>query len=342
MNASLSLKATVIVPTYNRPDYLSKCLDAIANQKICSSVFEIIVVDNNSQKVTEEIVQRFVRLHPQLQIRYIRETNQGTSFARNRGIKEANGEILCFADDDTMPHPNWLNELLNAFSDKEVGCAGGPMELDYQGREQPLYFQGDLQGLLGGFHLPYNKPAVVSTWTEFPWGGNMAFRKSVFPIVGFFSTALGPSADIRLTAEETEFIQRLYEHGYKVLYVPGARTRHLVPPERLNKSYIYHVGYGLASSHVILTSDPRLYMIMRWFMSDIWYALRLFGNLVNSLLQRKPLWFDDYIRYWMIAKRIPIRLKALMKGYYFSNDENVRNLSKKNYSNNVNKNDRGT
>lgn len=324
----LSIKASIIVPTYNRADYLGKCLDAIAGQTVGISFFEVIVVDNNSKDHTKDVVSVFARSHPLLSLRYFLENKQGTSFARNRGIIEAFGNILCFADDDTLPCSDWLKELLDTFVDADIGCAGGPMELDYQGLERPSHLRGDLQGLLGGFQLSYSVPTVVTDWTEFPWGGNMAFRKDIFSVVGFFSTALGPSADIRLTAEETEFIRRIPEHGYKVLYVPTAITKHLVPPERLKKSYIYKVGYGLASSHVILTSDPRPYMILRWLFSDLWFAFRLFGKLIISLLKMKPLWFDDYFRYWMVAKRIPIRLRAILMGYHFSYSGESKALDK--------------
>jgi glycosyltransferase involved in cell wall biosynthesis len=246
-----------------------------------------------------------------LSIRYICETQQGTSFARNCGLLAAASEIVCFTDDDVAPDPPWLATLLAAFADPSVGCAGGPMFLDYQGQEPPQYLHGELQGLLGGFALPHQAPVEVSTWTEFPWGGNMAFRRSVFAETGLFRVDLGPAGGRRLTAEETELISRVHKQGWKVLYLPQASVRHLVPPERLQKEHLYYVGTGFAATHVVLTADSRPGRVVRWFASDLWYAARMSMHLAGALLRRKPLWYDDYMKFWMVAKRIPLRLEML-------------------------------
>jgi cellulose synthase/poly-beta-1,6-N-acetylglucosamine synthase-like glycosyltransferase len=277
------------------------------------SAFEVLVVDNNSKDNTKDVVSDFSQSHPDLNIRYLLETKQGTSFARNCGIQAAKGEILCFTEDDAAPFPDWLEKLVNPLIEMGAGCGGGPIYLDYQGQDRPLHLQGDLQGLVGGFHLPYTEASVVSTWIEYPWGGNMAFRKDVFNDLGFFDTELGPSGERRLTAEETEYIQRVHQRGWKVLYIPSAKVHHFVPPERLTKSHLYRVGRGLASSHVFLTSDPRLHMIIRWYLSDAWYALRMFVKFIGAVLQRKALWFDDYMRFWIVAMRLPIRFRMLFE-----------------------------
>jgi len=303
---------SVIITTYNRSSYLRKCLEAMTRQVLDASTYEILVVDNNSKDNTKDVVTDFSQSHPDLNIRYLFEPEQGTSYARNCGVRAASGKILCFTEDDAAPFPNWLENLVNAMILFSAGCAGGPIYLDYQGQARPQHLQGDLQGLIGGFQLPYTQPSIVSTWTEFPWGGNMAFRREVFTDVGLFVTELGPSGKRRLTAEETEFIQRVYRRGWKIIYIPNAQVNHFVPPERLEKSHLYHVGLGLASSHVFLTSDPRFFTIIRWYASDTLYALRMFIKFIGALIQRKRLWFDDYMRFWIVAMRLPIRFRTLL------------------------------
>lgn len=309
------LLASVIIPAYNRASYLLLCLEALAAQTADHSTFEIIIVDNNSTDDTPDVSLKFVQSHPTLRVRYVCETAQGLSYARNRGIAEARGEIVCFLDDDAVPSPGWLEALTEGFADPTVGCAGGLAILGYQGQARPPWLQGDLQGLLNGYKLPYNEPTAVSSWTEFPYGCNMAFRRSVLADVGLFRLDLGPSGSVRLLGGETELIGRVHNAGWKIMYLPDPMVRHLVAPERLEKSYIYHTGRGLAATHVILTRDPRLHMIARWFASDLWYATRLFFKLAAAIVRRKPLWFDDYIRFWIVAQRIPIRTRALMQGY---------------------------
>lgn len=310
---SSQFQASVIIPTYNRAAYLPICLEALASQKADLLTFEIIVVDNNSPDNTQEVTLTFAGSHPTLYVRYICETKQGASHARNRGIMEARGEIVCFLDDDSPPEPEWLTNLLAGFVDPTVGCVGGPSVLDYQGQEKPPWLYGDLQAHLSAYGLPYTEPTQVSLWEHFPLSCNMAFRKTIFTELGLFRVDLDRSGNQVLAAGDTEMADRVHKAGWKVMYVPDALVQHIVAPERLNKSYIYRIGRGLASSHVIQTTDSRPHMVARWFASDIWYATRMFFLFVAAIIRRKPLWFDDYMRFWMVGMRIPLRIKWLLQ-----------------------------
>jgi GT2 family glycosyltransferase len=316
------VRASVIIPTHNRADYLVKCLEALAAQTANPTTVEIIVVDNNSTDKTQDVCLEFAQVHSDLDIRYICETQQGASYARNRGVVEARGTIVCFLDDDSPPAYGWLENLLQAFDDPTVGCVGGPSILDYQGQEIPAWLHGDLQGLLSGYTLPYTDPTQVSRWEQLPLSCNMAIRQSLFAGLGLFRTDLDRSGNQVLAAGDTEMAARIDQAGWKVLYVPDALVRHLVAPERLDQKHIYRIGRGLAASHTILTSDPRLYMILRWFASDLWYASRMFFRLVTAIIHRKPLWFDEYMRFWMVWQRIPLRIKHVW-------NQNVRPRSNK-------------
>ena len=194
---SRQLQASVIIPTYNRTAYLVKCLDAVAAQTADPAIFEVIIVDNNSTDNTQDVCSRFIRAHPTLHVRYLRETKQGASYARNRGVAEACGGIVCFLDDDSPPVSEWLVRLLAVFDDPGVGCAGGPSLLDFQGQNIPPWLCGDLQGLLSGYSLPYARPTPVSRWEELPLSCNMAIRRIMFTNLGFFrvrSGSLGQSS----------------------------------------------------------------------------------------------------------------------------------------------------
>jgi GT2 family glycosyltransferase len=311
-NRIREVDATVIVPTYNRAQVLRRCLDAVACQSAGRRRFELVVVDNNSSDETPQVVAGFAEANPELSVRYFRELKQGASHARNRGISEARGGILCFLDDDSPPDPNWLETLLGAFDDATVGCAGGPSVLDYQGQERPPWLYGDLQGLLSGYGLPYRTPTAVTAFAEFPLGCNVAFRREVFDRLGCLRTDLDRCGGDVLAAGDTEMIDRARKAGWQVLYLPDAKVNHLVEPSRLAKSHLYRVGAGLAKSHIILTSDRRAPKVLRFFLSDMWYATRMFFALVAALVSRKQLWFDDYMRFWMVGMRIPLRLRSLL------------------------------
>jgi glucosyl-dolichyl phosphate glucuronosyltransferase len=314
--ATDQLLATVLIPTYRRPHFLIRVLESVAAQECDNATFQVIVVDNNSKDETMMVCERFAQSHPSIQFAAISETRQGLSQARNRGLAEAAGKIICILDDDAAPVPTWLAAVLQAFTDEEVGAAGGPMIPDYLGQERPQWLEGDLQGVIGGYSLPYSKPTPVNTRSGSPAGGNMALRKSVFASVGQFRYDLDPSGTLRVLGGETELFRRMEEDGWKILYVPDAVVRHFVPAYKLRKSYLYEECRRRAASNVIATLETSPRRIARSIASDLWFTLRLFLNLVRAWLTRQPNVFDEYIRFWTIAQRLPIRIGCLMRRQY--------------------------
>jgi len=307
-------RVSVIIPTYNRATHLVDCLEALVAQATGQCGVEVVVVDNNSTDGTEGAVRRFLESHEPCVARYVLEPRQGLTHARNRGVAEARGEVVCFLDDDAIPTPGWLTTVMEAFDDPGIGCVGGPMVPDYQGQVRPPWLNGDLQGMVGGFRLPYAAQRAVSAVTELPWGGNMAFRRTVFEDVGLFRPDLDPSGVVRLVGGETELITRVCRAGWTVAYLPGAAVLHRVMPSQLEKAYIFREAKVLAATHVVLTHDSRITVTVRWFLSDLWYATRLLVKLMAALARRSPLWFDDYVRFWAVAQRIPIRATRFMRG----------------------------
>jgi len=306
-------RVSIIIPTHNRADVLLLCLEAVSKLDTVSS-FEVLVVDNASTDNTKDACAGFVAAHPNLSIKYIYEGTQGVSYARNHGVKDALGEFICLLDDDSPPTPEWLDSLLAPFSDPTVGCTGGPSIPDFQGQIVPDWLKGDLQGLLSGYGLPVTEPTEVSRWEHYPLSCNMAIRRKLFDELGYFRVDLDRTGTQALAAGDTEMADRIHKAGWKVMYVPDAPVNHFVPEGRLTKAHIYRIGRGLAESHIILTSDRNPLHILRWFASDTWYALRMFFWLILALVKRKPLWFDDYMRYWMVSIRIPVRIKYILRG----------------------------
>ena len=97
---------SIIVCTYNRDKYLYGALKCIAENGFPTKDYEIVLVNNLSTDNTEAECLRFQSDYPEVDFRYFVETNQGLSFARNRGIKESQGETLLFLDDDSYIQKN--------------------------------------------------------------------------------------------------------------------------------------------------------------------------------------------------------------------------------------------
>src|SRR5208283_848817 len=113
---------TVVLCTYNRCEELARALESIAASKLPESArWEVVVVDNNSTDETRAVVQKFLDRYPG-RFRYLQEPQQGLSFARNTGVRNAFGEYVAFTDDDIQAEPAWLQNLVG--SAERHDCSG--------------------------------------------------------------------------------------------------------------------------------------------------------------------------------------------------------------------------
>ena len=94
------ISVSVIVPIYNVEKYLRRCLDSLVNQTYHN--MEVICVNDGSKDKSQEIVEKYAKLYPQLKT-YIKE-NGGLSDARNFGLDKAKGDYVMFVDGD-----DWLD-----------------------------------------------------------------------------------------------------------------------------------------------------------------------------------------------------------------------------------------
>ena len=98
-------KVSVIIPTYNRAEYLPDAIDSVLAQTFRD--FEVIIIDDGSTDNTREIIEKYIKRYPQI-IRPFYQMNSGASVARNKGIEEARGEYIAFLDSDDV----WLSKKL--------------------------------------------------------------------------------------------------------------------------------------------------------------------------------------------------------------------------------------
>jgi glycosyltransferase involved in cell wall biosynthesis len=104
-----ALQVSVVVPTYRRPELLSRCLDALLAQTLPPEAYEIVVVDDGHQGATREIVQALAQrpAAPALHCLWP-ASGRGPAVARNTGWRSARAPLVAFTDDDTVPAPGWL------------------------------------------------------------------------------------------------------------------------------------------------------------------------------------------------------------------------------------------
>lgn len=127
---------TVIICSYNRVQTLGAALESAASQNLDPSwLLEIAIVDDGSTDGTERFVRQRAAGMP-VPVRYFRETGNGIAHARNRGVREAQGEWVAFFDDDQLAESGWLNALLTTARETGARIVGGVRQL--QGMEGRL------------------------------------------------------------------------------------------------------------------------------------------------------------------------------------------------------------
>jgi glycosyltransferase involved in cell wall biosynthesis len=272
---------TIILCTYNRCQSLSKALQSVAASEMpTSTVWEVLVVDNNSSDQTREVVEDFSRQHPG-RFRYLFESKPGKSHALNAGIREAHGDILAFIDDDVIVERNWLRNLTAALDGNAWAGAGGRIlpGKNFSARPWlPLHGPNNMGGILALFDLG----AAPVELDRAPFGTNMAFRKQMFEKHGGFRLDLGPRPGSELRNEDTEFGRRLLRAGERLRYEPSAVVYHVVPEYRLTKEYFLRFCFDNGGAAIRETGKrPDIWGIPRHFLTLLKIATLLLGRTVR-------------------------------------------------------------
>jgi len=264
------MSISVILCTYNRCSTLASALNSVAASVLPASInWEVLVVDNNSTDQTLDVVEEFCRKYPG-RFRYLLESEQGVSHARNAGIRESRGDVLAFMDDDVTVDQEWLwNLTASLFSDEWAGVGGRIIPI--WASSPPTWLPVDGPYSLGPF-VAFDRGAQASQLNEPPFGANMAFRREVFEKYGGFRTDLGRSADNLLSNEDTEFGHRLLAGGERLRYEPSAVMRHPVTQNRIQKSYLLAWWFGKGQADITETGIPHG---THWFLAGIpFYLIR--------------------------------------------------------------------
>lgn len=257
---------SVIVCTYNREVYLPECLSHLAKQSADKEDYEVLIIDNNSTDNTANLADDFIRAHPEVQVRYFCETNQGHTFARNRGIKEAKGKLLSFIDDDAFVDYNFIKEIQSYFDEHQhVSAIGGKILPVYEG-ENPKWMSKYLLTLVSALDMG-NSPKKFKG-SKFPIGANMAFRKEVFKKYGLFNTDLGRRGSQLEGGDEKEVFLRLKKENEEIHYVPQVKVDHIIPEKRLTMEYIKGLGVGVGSSEKRRVTKAGLMEVLKKIISE--------------------------------------------------------------------------
>ena len=239
---------TVIICTYNRDKYIYNVLKSIAQGTFSIDNYEIVLIDNNCTDNTRSEVERFCADFPAVKLHYAIEKNQGLSHARNRGIKESKGDILVYVDDDATVNPEYLETYADWFaSHPETDAAGGPIIPHYETGSEPRWMTYFIKRLLTGYLYFGNKPKPFPG-SNYPGGGNAAYRSSVFKKVGLYNVELGRNGDTLGGGEEKDIFDKMKREGMQFIYLPDAILYHSIPAYKLEPDYFNRLTKGIGQS----------------------------------------------------------------------------------------------
>jgi glycosyltransferase involved in cell wall biosynthesis len=182
---------SIIIPAYNEEKYISPCLESIRKVRT-PGIIEIIVVDNASTDRTPEVACA----HEGVTV--VREEQKGTSSARQRGFREAKGDLLVFIDADSQLPDGWIARASAWLADEDTVCVSGP------------YLCYDASWIWNMLSLAYwwifAMPASFFTRTV-AVGGGMMIRRSALEAAGGFDTS------ITFYGDDTSIAKRLSQVG---------------------------------------------------------------------------------------------------------------------------------
>ena len=300
--AAGALFASVVICTRDRPELLTRCLDSLA--PALDPTDDVVVVDNAP---SSQATQLLVQSRPP--IRYVLEPRPGLDIARNRGIRESQGALVVYCDDDVIVEASWLRRLKAAFLDPAVAAAMGlvlPASLDTEAQYVFETYWGFNRGFeprnYGPDYFTEHRARGVPAW-EIGAGASMAVRRSALIDVGGFDERLDAGA--AGCSGDSEMWYRILAAGRVCRYEPAAVSYHWHRQEMPElERQIFHYMRGHATALLIQFEQHHHWGNLRRLLCSLpaYYA----GKSVRHVLgpdRRRTQTLAHEIRGWLAGIR---------------------------------------
>lgn len=219
---------SVVIATHNGTPTLPLMLEALKAAAMPEDGVEIIAVDNASDDATAALLERHT---PDLPLKVLSEPRPGKSFALNRALAAARGDLVVFADDDILPAPQWLEAYrLAAARQPDVDLFAGQVRHFWQ-KPPPQWLKRLAEEGRSYAGTPLDLPEGPADVSVFK-GLNFMVRRRVLESVKFSER---PGLNFGDTAgsaggEDSAFVHEALLQGYRARFVPQACVQHIVRP----------------------------------------------------------------------------------------------------------------
>jgi succinoglycan biosynthesis protein ExoM len=261
-------RVTVCACTYRRPEGLEALLGGLATQRfelVPSPAIDVVIIDNEGSAKAKALCER-IRDETGLAVRYLHEPRRGIPYARNAGLDRvaSSTEFVAMIDDDEVPEPDWLEQLLLVQARTAADVVRGAVVPVFP-EDAPAWIRA------GGF-FGWPKPHRDEGGQALADGAELASASSNNVLVGAAALrALKLRFDPTLTftgGTDALFFRQMKLAGCKIVYAEGARVREIVPPERATFAYLWRAHYKQGCNKV-----PRKLRLQK--NGGVWRPMRL-------------------------------------------------------------------
>jgi GT2 family glycosyltransferase len=243
----MTIFVSICVATYKRPKELSNLLSGLDNlrfDKMETPSIEVVVVDNDSSGSAKEICEQ-LKTHFRWTLIYDIEPQQGVSYARNRTVACASdiSDFLVFIDDDEVPEPQWLDELLASQFKFGADVVSAPVYPRFQDDAVPQWIRE------GCFFEPPHRKTGASL--------DAAFTNNVLvkaELIRQLDVVFDPRFAIK-GSEDTHLFMRLRKAGAKIVWTNEAIVFESIPSNRTTLDWLLKRGFWGWSSYSLFEKE---------------------------------------------------------------------------------------
>jgi glycosyltransferase involved in cell wall biosynthesis len=303
-------KISVVICTWNRSRLLRLTLEEMTRLQVpVGAEWELIVVNNNCSDETDAVLDDYMARLPLVRLA---ESRPGKSFAANLAVQQATGDYIVWTDDDVLVEPDWLAAYLKAFLEwPDATIFAGAIEPWFE-ETPPQWLKQIFPKVASAYAaLDHGPRGFALTGETYPYGANMALKRSAH-LTEPYDTRIGPRPNSGIRGEEMVMTRRLLAAGATGRWLPEARVRHFIPPNRQKLAYLREYFFGSGEALGILgrndEGERRLFGRPLWLWKEAVASSIAYGF---GRIFRSP---EDWIDYYRRANVARGRLKRYVSG----------------------------
>ncbi|HEY1469889.1 MAG TPA: glycosyltransferase [Candidatus Acidoferrum sp.] len=289
MKVRTAVTLEVVICTYNNATMLDGVLSTLAGQTPDETAcWSCLVVDNNCNDDTPNVVRRHVLAGTIPGLRSVQEPEQGLTPARLRGVNCSTAQWIAFVDDDCFLKPDWIAQA-TAFAESHsaVGAFGGRVALDWE-VEPPPYVKSY------GYCFAEQNRGDSAHQVTFLAGAGLVVNRSALSACGWIDAPLLADrvGEKLVSGGDVEIVLRIAGIGRELWYVPQCVLHHRIPERRISPRYLKDINRNLGISQALadaLVSDGS---ISRWLFASVSkfpkQTLSLAKVTLDAARRRKP------------------------------------------------------